>query len=136
MSRRTEGGCGDCELLLHSQGASRGKLLGPGTSEEDEGRRVGHVRMDRRREKRESSSSLWGRRRRGTVRNSIRLKVKRASRQCLLLYHGELWGEGLALDAGEVKAAKDSWIEERTERRERPNQTSPPLSQGFRFPSS
>ena len=51
MSRRTEGGCGDCELLLHSQGASRGKLLGPGTSEEDEGRRVGHVRMDRRREK-------------------------------------------------------------------------------------
>ena len=57
MSGRTEdggreGGCGDCELLLHSQGTSRGKLLGPGTSEEDEGRRVGHVRMDRRREER------------------------------------------------------------------------------------
>ena len=34
----------------------------------------------------------------------------------------------MALDAGEVKAAKDSWIEERTERRDRLRGYVPPES--------
>ena len=50
---------------------------------------------------------------RGTVRNSIRLKVKRASRRCLLLSHGELWGEHFAFDA-RVKASRNRKMEEGT----------------------